>query len=377
MSPSEIYRVGHHAVRIAVARKSAADPTLYLDLRLPSGRRVRISTGTESVREANAVRDAWAEQHLPRLLEHDAITTATQTGSPAPDPSISTLTEWYVNTHLVYLGRKPKTITKVSQVLRELEMFCKARHIGRVSQLSMPTLQAYLQWADQFHPAGHRAAKTKSVNIAIVRSWVNACVDAGFLESSPVRKWIMPQVPRPTPTALTDAQRDALLDAVRLHSPDAYPIVLLIAWTGFRPSDAIDLRWADVRDDRIVRDQIKTGYQVDIPITPPIREALELSGNSGQLPEAHVFTRADGSPWPPRVLLSRVQTAAHEAPLPFHAHLKLLRTTYATWLARRGANPKLHQALLGHRDLQTTLRYYTQVDYNGAYEFMRGQFPES
>ena len=50
--------------------------------------------------------------------------------------------------------------------------------------------------------------------------------------------------------------------------------------------------------------------------------------------------------------------------LSFNMTLHQLRHTYSTSLHKLGVDPKMHQYLMGHADLQTTLNIYTKVQRN-------------
>ncbi len=251
-------------------------------------------------------------------------------------------------------------------MLRDFELFCRTKHIGRVSQLTMQRAQEFLQWRDAYAP---QAPKTKHSAISILRAWLNACVDAGLLESSPIRRWLMPKVPEPSPRALSEAELKAVLAHIKKRDEELYPIVLFMARTGFRPSDAIDLRWGQIAEDRISRVQRKTQTQIDFPISQGVAEALELAKPETK-PSSPVFSRKDGTPCSDRTLLRRFKRVTKALECSQTLNLKLLRTTFSTHLARKGCHPKVHQRLLGHSDLSTTLRYYTEVDYDMARVFL-------
>jgi len=329
--------------------------------------RFRPSLGVNADEDPAAALEAFKAQALPELIRRHATEPAPEPKNAAP--RIGDLATWYLDVHLPYVGVAHRTEQKYRQVLHDFELFCRARKLTRIDQVNMARIQEFIQWFES-ETGKPRAVKTRHTAIGTLRAWLNACVDASQLEAAPVRKWIMPRLPEPTPHALSRAQLDALLVAVQVQDPEIYPLILLMAWTGLRPSDAINLRWANVHEARLSLRQQKTGRSWQIPLTPQTRQALKLAGQRGT-GEDFVFQTVNGQPWADRTLLRRLQAAAQAGEVAFAVHLKLLRTTFATMLARAGCNPKLHQTLLGHARLETTLRYYTDVDDHMADDFMR------
>lgn len=57
----------------------------------------------------------------------------------------------------------------------------------------------------------------------------------------------------------------------------------------------------------------------------------------------------------------RIRNLGRKAKLDRSIHPHLLRATFCTYLIRSGVDPKTAQKLMGHEDLETTLRYYYAV----------------
>lgn len=113
--------------------------------------------------------------------------------------------------------------------------------------------------------------------------------------------------------------------------------------------------------------QQKNGVRVEIPITPPIRAALDAAGQR-LADDEMVFRNTKGDPWTVHTVYERFRLVGQMAGMA--VHLKALRTSYASALARARCNPKLHMRLMGHTRLETTLAYYTECDFEMAREFM-------
>jgi integrase len=163
------------------------------------------------------------------------------------------------------------------------------------------------------------------------------------------------------------------LETIAERSPSIANICRFLAYSGWRVSDAMDLRWGEVEmagpraiGKQIDRDQIKTQDGLTYPVTPPIRACLEtaLAGVDGRPKAAdYVFLEAQGSPWTYNALYRRLTRTLAAANFPRQVSPHVFRTTFATLAASSDppVPPRVLQNLLGHRDLKDTLQYYTEV----------------
>ncbi|HET6324812.1 MAG TPA: hypothetical protein VFG04_08935 [Planctomycetaceae bacterium] len=154
----------------------------------------------------------------------------------------------------------------------------------------------------QLIDAGYAAASIESL-IAVVRSICEACVEEGLMTHSPrtgnslkvrpgdkwtpetkdlsaiyrvvgAAQWPVRRVPRGQWSSTAAASNGGF---VRLFSTDHWWRTLFVAgyFTALRRADLLDLRWSDIRDDRIVRTMAKTEYAVEIPIHAILRAHLD------------------------------------------------------------------------------------------------------
>jgi len=364
-------------VEITLRPKSTDNPVLRADFRLPvSGKRKRYSTGTTDITQAARELDALLPAITQDIRKDIAAGAARSHDLSNPDPRISELADWYTQTHMPFMGSKPPTIEKAVQVLREFELWAKAHNIGRVSQISMSRIQEFAAWGDKqrqqgIKPKGPRAPKTVHNHVAQLRSWLLAAVNAGKLDQSPIKKWLLPNVPEKEVAVLSRGEVLALIDAVKEHQADYYAPIALAAHTGLRIADVIDLRKDQVLADRIVRPQNKVTRAVAIPITPSIRAALSAAISSGNGPKAHVCVHPRlRAPFRKNSLLRAVQRAAVLAKLEFRPTIKILRASWATFLAESGCPPKVLMELMGHKNLETTLKFYVRAGFDAAVSFL-------
>jgi integrase len=142
-----------------------------------------------------------------------------------------------------------------------------------------------------------------------------------------------------------------------------------------RIGEILALRWKhidQVRGGILVRETVSEGRfgspktrssRRDVPMSEPVRRAFEvLRAASRQAgPEGLVFSTRKQTPLNPKNLLRRVLRPTCEAlglpAITWHS----FRHTHATLLGEVGESLRTAQAILGHSDLETTLRVYTHA----------------
>lgn len=150
-------------------------------------------------------------------------------------------------------------------------------------------------------------------------------------------------------------------------------VVLLGGDAGLRLGEMIALEWGDVDWERaqlyIQRSESKRivtlpkgGHARYVPMTRMLKSALETLRDAGKRkrPADRVLLRKNGKP----VSEQSVRTLIRHARIPARLDstseltaLHILRHTFCSHLAMRGAPPIAIQKLAGHRDLHTTQRY--------------------
>jgi len=152
--------------------------------------------------------------------------------------------------------------------------------------------------------------------------------------------------------------------AAKTNDSRAYVLVLLAGEAGLRLGEMVALEWSDV--DFVKRQlcvqrsawkgQIaspKGGRLRYVPLTTRLVQALQ---DHRHLRGALVLYQDDGSPLTEGVVQGFVRRAARRAGLHNNGP-HMLRHTFRSHLAMRGAPARAIQELAGHRDLITTQRY--------------------
>jgi integrase len=181
----------------------------------------------------------------------------------------------------------------------------------------------------------------------------------GLIAACPHFEWF--KIPPAKFDFLTFEEADRLLQAA---TEEERTMILVALRTGLRFGELVALRWEDVdlvagkvmvrrRLYRGTFDTPKSGKPREVPLSEDARAALKRHRHlRGEL----VFCDLDGRPFSHRVAtnaLSRALKRAGLRSMGWHS----LRHTFASQLAMAGAPLKAIQELLGHANIQMTMRY--------------------
>lgn len=155
------------------------------------------------------------------------------------------------------------------------------------------------------------------------------------------------------------------MDAARKIDRQVLLTVLLGGDAGLRRGEMIALRWSDVdlRRKPLKLEQASWNGVLDVPKSGrgriiPMTEALasDLAAHR-HLRGPRVLCLEDGSATDENTLQDWIEQATKRAGLAPTRSLHILRHTFCSHLAMRGAPAKAIQELAGHQSLAMTLRY--------------------
>lgn len=298
---------------------------------------IRRSLRTTDKAEAEAALPIWETRTLPGIL----AARNGGGGKPETAPRLTAVAAWYYESHLPATGASDKTILNCSKHIGGFVTFLAARRVGRLDQLSSRLVQ---EW--QVSDGNRRDA------LLVVRRWLSEyrrmhpkapALDIEW--NIPARKQSRRFQAIPSEDLAKFLQR--LADT---HHP-IYPIVSWVACTGWRISDTLDLKWAEVKRDHIDRRQLKTGNGLAYPITPRMRAVLD----SVPRDDERVF------PVIYKTFLNRLHAFEAKEGFPRYT-MRDLRVTFATTLADDGCPMHVLAALLGHKDPMMAAKYYVRMN---------------
>jgi integrase len=157
---------------------------------------------------------------------------------------------------------------------------------------------------------------------------------------------------------------ERLVESSKAIGVNAHLVVLLGGDAGFRCGEMIALEWVDVDFSKRMlhvkrsdwRGHVtvpKGGRSRRIPMTARLVATLH---SHRHLRGARVLCEDDGRPLTKRVIQRLVERASRKANLAKRG-VHIMRHSFCSHLAMRGAPAKAIQELAGHRDLATTQRY--------------------
>jgi len=134
--------------------------------------------------------------------------------------------------------------------------------------------------------------------------------------------------------------------------------MLLMAFRhGLRASELCGLQWSDVEfaSGTLHLRRAKGGQTSTHPLVGDELRALRALKRDAESP--FVFVSERGAPFTVSGLQKLVERAGIAAKMPFKVHPHMLRHATGYALANRGTDTRTLQAYLGHRSIQSTVRY--------------------
>jgi integrase len=316
-------------------------------IRLPNGSRHR--ERKRLVNCSKAVARNWGQNRERHLLQH---------GPPQAPREVPTLEQFaprFLDGYARANRQKPSGIAAKETILKvHLIPMLGSKRIDAITSEQVQHLKERL---------GHRAPKTVNNVLAVLNKLLKTAVDWNVIERIPC---IIRLLPIPTPSAsfhdFEDFER--LVEAAKATDARAHLIVLLGGEAGLRCGEMMALKWTDVdlrkRQLCIQRSDWKGhvtspkgGRLRHVPLTGRLAEALQAHRH---LRGEGVLCRDNGSSLTQKIVQDHVRRAARRASIA-NGGVHVLRHTFCSHLAMRGAPARAIQELAGHQDLATTQRY--------------------
>jgi integrase len=216
------------------------------------------------------------------------------------------------------------------------------------------------------------APATRNRELAFLKSLYKKAVEWGYCLRSPAASVkMLPEVQKPV-NALTEVELESLLRHLQQRGGLLYDVCLAAAETGLRMGSLRSIRWDDVDwSERVVRlDTTKGGKSMVVSLSDQLYEHLEKLYDSARARRVRgtIVLRADAgklpvfaSPTDPTRPFNSIRKGlgrAGQRVLGQHVHPHMLRHSYATHLVNAEVHPFVTRDLMGHKRLDTTLRYY-------------------
>jgi len=158
---------------------------------------------------------------------------------------------------------------------------------------------------------------------------------------------------------LTEREIEKLIEAARGNrwgQRDA-TMILLTFRHGLRASEVCGLQWSDVEFESgtLHLRRAKGGTTSTHPLLEEELRALRALKREAKSP--FIFVSERGAPFSVAGFAKLIERAGVEAKMPFKVHPHMLRHATGFALANKGTDTRTLQAYLGHRSIQSTVRY--------------------
>jgi site-specific recombinase XerD len=267
-------------------------------------------------------------------------------------------------------GYSPATQAAYRRDGEEWIDFCRSRNVDPLVASRGDTTA----WIDDLRRSG-RADATVARKVATIASLYSWARDDGLTDADPI--------PRRRPTVSRDDrhilgldrdQARALLRSAEAWGPRERAFTVLLLTCGLRVSEALGADLSDlddVRGHRVLTVVGKGSKPRTVALPPATWHAIaEYVADRSEGP---IFITSSGARWDRVAAARSLDRIAGRAGLP-HLHPHVLRHTAATLALDAGAPLDRVQALLGHADPRTTMRYAAareRLETSAAYDVAR------
>jgi integrase len=208
----------------------------------------------------------------------------------------------------------------------------------------------------------HRSPKTVNNVLTVLNVLLRKAVEWDVLERMPCTSRLLP-VPKPNASFHHFEEFERLVSAAEALDSRTHLLVLLGGDAGLRCGEMMALEWRDIdsqkRQISVERSDWKGHVTVPkggrtrhIPMTQRLATALQKHKH---LRGKRVLVQDDGAPLTQKIVQDHIRRAARKANVRPGVHI--LRHTFCSRLAMRGAPTRAIQDLAGHQNLTTTQRY--------------------
>ena len=158
---------------------------------------------------------------------------------------------------------------------------------------------------------------------------------------------------------LTEREIEKLIDAAKgnRYGVRDSALILIAFRHGLRASELCELQWSDVEFESATLHlrRAKGGQTGTHPLLGDELRMLRALKREAKSP--FIFVSERGAPFTVSGLAKLIERAGIEAKMPFKVHPHMLRHACGFVLANRGTDTRTLQAYLGHRSIQSTVRY--------------------
>lgn len=199
--------------------------------------------------------------------------------------------------------------------------------------------------------------------VSAVSSLYKHLFNEGLVDVNPAVDIRRPQGESEPRLGLTAHQARKLITEAENHSKMATALVWLMCGAGLRVAEACTARIEDLDGD-LLTVKVKGGHRQIKPLSDPVLAAVKAA--TGTRKEGTIVVDRDGHEVTEKKAQRLVRKLAKTAGITEKITPHILRHTAATLALEAGTPLEDVSALLGHRSLETTLRYVRNRDVIGG-----------
>jgi len=258
--------------------------------------------------------------------------------------TVAALSKKWLATSVARTRRNARDQRTVAQRVRDyFDPFLGMKPVGAVTRRDLQEYAAWLQ------ARGTLKLQTVAHVLADARCFFNWAVEAEYLTASPFPRKLMPRIEEKAPDRLSD---DELERVLRIPEPWAF-VVRLGLGTGLRWGEMVAVRSTDLQKApdgcwQLLVPRSKSRRPRRVPLSPDL--ATELRRHVGML--VGRSARSSGS----------FNNAVRRKSGVERFHVHQLRHTFGCRYMEAGGELLALKEILGHADIQTTLRYSALAD---------------
>lgn len=292
----------------------------------------------------------WGEERERHLIRN---------GLPAPTKEVPTLREFsaqFLTDYSEANRHKRSTVVTYESIIR----VHLVPHLGdkRLDQIDAKQIQCVKR------ELRNRSTKTVNCVLGVLRTMLRTAVEWRVIEQLADEIKFLKESKKAMAFYSFD-ELEALLSGARKAGPDVALSVLLGADAGLRLGEMLALEWGHIdftRNEIVVQRADWRGFVGSTKGNKPRRVGMTARLRSALLQARHsrsplVLCKADGSSYSNRMVQNRIGRAEKLAGMPVTHRVHILRHTFCSHLAMRGAPATAIQALAGHEKLETTEGY--------------------
>lgn len=320
---------------------------------LPDGKEVRERRRAPVSTKPQAQR--WGEGRERELLL-EALTKPVTEITKKEVPTLSEFVPRFMEGYAEANRQKPSGIHAKKSILRlHLEPALGSKRLDEIKSEDVQRLKAKLS---------KLSAKTVNNILSVLGKILRVAIEWEVISTMPCRITLL-KAPKPEKSFLDFDELDRLIEGAKKVGWSAHLMVLLGADAGLRRGEMISLRWTDVdfargelhvrrADWNGIESTPKGGRGRVVDLTKRLTAALKAHRH---LRSERVLCEDDNTPVKGMTFARWMRQATRRAGLPLLEGPHILRHTFCSHLAMRGATVMAVKELAGHRDVSTTMGY--------------------